>query len=523
VKDCDELRDLIDAMVEESISDTQMARLTALLRDDPEAQSFYLRYLDLDANLRLEMRGGVRPESASPRRRAPVFRLASAAALLLAGLAAFWGWRSRPAAAVLVHSHQAVWGGAPPADALQNGPFRLEKGVVQIHFSGGATVTVEGPTEFEVAGPLRLVLRSGQVVCRADPGAKGFTVGTSKGDFIDLGTEFGVRADQADRTEVQVYEGEVIASLKDSDVKRHLLGGEALDVGAVAREIPFQPYRFARTIPGPKDPRGRGMHPYNRAHFDEIHLVPAPLAVAIDGDLSEWDLSGRVATACEPPYQAYTLEAAMMFDARGVYLGGHVRDPHPMRSQVSPDLPGDRTGIGGSVAFRISTDRRMGWPLRGRHADIRGNDPERPEDVNDKLAFLTLWYYEPERKPCLHLRYGMDLHERTVNPAGFRGAFRKDADDQGYTFEYFVPWEILHAADDPPQGGDVLGAMCLAHWSDEHGQSWQGQLIDVANTDVRGWNFYNAATWGKAIYHSSGRFPQGTVHPVPNPRPHADE
>jgi hypothetical protein len=117
----------------------------------------------------------------------------------------------------------------------------------------------------------------------------------------------------------------------------------------------------------------------------------------------------------------------------------------------------------------------------------------------------------------------MDLHGRTVNPAGYRGAFRKDADDQGYTFEYFVPWEILHAAEDPPQGGDVLGAMCLAHWSDAHGQTWQGQLIDVANTDVRGWNFYNAATWGKAIYHSSGRFPQGTVHPVPNPRPHADE
>jgi hypothetical protein len=515
----DEVRSLADELLEGTLSDEGAERLTALLRNDAGAQRLYLHYLDLDACLQREMRGGLRRE------RRPAGRIAaSAAAVLVLGLVALWGFRPRPAPALLVLAHEAAWASRPLSPgALEIGTYRLEKGVAQIHFAGGATAIVEGPSEFEVAGPLQLVLRSGQVVCRADPGTQGFTVGTRKADFVDLGTEFGVRVGEADRTEVQVYEGEVVATLKDGAVERRLRGGQALDVDALPHDIPFRPYRFVRVLPGPDDPRGRGKHPYNLARYDEVHLVPAPGAVSIDGDLSDWDLSGRFSTACEAPYQAYSLEGAMMFDPRGLYLGGHVGDPHPMRSRISPDIPREVYGMGGCLGFRISTDRRMGWPVRGQHPDLRRGRPAAPEDGSDKLVFLTLWYYEPEKKPCLHLRYGMDLHGTTVNPPGYRGAFVKDADGQGYTFEYFIPWEILHASDDPPRGGDTLGAMWLVHWSDAQGQTWQGQLIDVANPEVRGWNFYNASTWGKAVYHSSGQLAPGTVRAVASPLPRGDE
>jgi len=33
--------------------------------------------------------------------------------------------------------------------------------------------------------------------------------------------------------------------------------------------------------------------------------------------------------------------------------------------------------------------------------------------------------------------------------------------------------------------------------------NWKGQLIECVNAGVPGWNFERAATWGKAIYHSS--------------------
>lgn len=523
----EELRSLTDAMLEGTISAEEMDRLSAILRNDPAAQSFYLAYVDLEAGLHLEMRGGARalPAPAARSRTGLRAALAAAAALLIAALG-YWGFRPAAAPALLARTHQAAWTGglAPLAGAaLPLGTYQLAGGIVELRFSGGVTALVEGPSVFDIGGPLRLVLRSGQVVCRAEAGAKGFTVATSKADILDLGTEFGVRVGEAGRTEVQVYEGEVVTSFKGASGERRLLGGQALDVDAAPRDIPFRPYRFVRTLPGPEDPRGRGKHPYNLSRYDEVHLVPAPPSIAIDGDLSDWDRSGRFSTACEAPYQAYSLEGAMMYDARGLYLGGHVGDPHPMRSRISPDIPREVYGMGGCLGFRISTDRKMGWPVRGRHADLRRGEPAVPEDTSGNLVFLTLWYYEPDRKPCLHLRYGMDLHGATVNPAGYQGAFRKDADGQGYTFEYFVPWEILHAAADPPRGGDVLGAMWLVHWSDAQGQTWQGQLIDVANPDVRGWNFYNAGTWGKAIYHSSGRLPEGTVQPNRNPAPRGDE
>jgi len=126
--------------------------------------------------------------------------------------------------------------------------------------------------------------------------------------------------------------------------------------------------------------------------------------------------------------------------------------------------------------------------------------PASPADLSDKLSFVVLWFCEPEQKACIHLRHGMDLHGVQVNPTGYQGVYRKDADGRGYTLEYTIPWQLLNAADDPPRAGDELAAMWLVHWSDPAGRNWQGQLIDMMKPNEPGWNFLRAATWGKAIY-----------------------
>src|SRR6185295_19958769 len=81
----EELRALADAVIEGSITPEEMDRLATLLRNDPEAQSFYLAYLDLEAGLHLEMRGGL-PATVRRRRTGPRLAWAAAAALLLVGL-----------------------------------------------------------------------------------------------------------------------------------------------------------------------------------------------------------------------------------------------------------------------------------------------------------------------------------------------------------------------------------------------------------------------------------------------------
>jgi hypothetical protein len=93
-----ELRLLIEALCEESITPEQMVRLEEMIVADPEAKAFYVRYMHLQSDLRRKF-GGMLPEGdlirrlrVAPRRRfhAPWKRRAAAAAglLLRVGLAA---------------------------------------------------------------------------------------------------------------------------------------------------------------------------------------------------------------------------------------------------------------------------------------------------------------------------------------------------------------------------------------------------------------------------------------------------
>ena len=72
----------------------------------------------------------------------------------------------------------------------------------------------------------------------------------------------------------------------------------------------------------------------------------------------------------------------------------------------------------------LSTDCRMGWPLRGAHTYITNRSTFGPEDLNEKLVHLTLWHYQPGNEDCLTISYGMDLHGERVNPPDYRGVFQ---------------------------------------------------------------------------------------------------
>ncbi|HWL07063.1 MAG TPA: FecR domain-containing protein [Planctomicrobium sp.] len=399
---------------------------------------------------------------------------------------------------------------------LEAGTVRLMSGVVEIRIQSGVTALLEGPVELEILDPMQARLVKGRALFRVPPPAIGFTCRTANASVIDLGTEFGVYAGEESGTEVQVYEGEVIAgaaaAMQQQSGQRVQSGQAVLIRGdglSEPEEIQFLPDRFRRYLPDPKDPHdpdrtSTGI--YNDAQHEELRIVPTSGNVVIDGSLEDWNLSGEFVSRCRPPFETfYHLRGAAMYDDQYLYIAANVGDPFPMRSTVSPHIKRDLYGNGGCLAFRISTDRRMGWPIRGLAPGVDRNRQLLPDDVNEKLVFLILWYYEPERLPCLHVKYGMDEHDRKVNPPGYEGAFRKWPDGLGYTAEYRIPWSLLSAEDAPPQAGDVLGWTWLVHWSGPEGRNWKGQLIDISNPKETGWNFHRAATWGKAVY--TGRNP----------------
>jgi hypothetical protein len=550
----DELCRLASSLASGTATPDDATRLSQLLRQQPAMQQMYLDFIDTHAALCWEFRScanvpDTRLSAPGPAHRAEPassFNPLPWAICLFALLITCGVWlrpvressqplpphvfENRPADAQslvrttigrLAQTSAVRWTGASLqiGDRLQAGPLKLADGTAEFAFDNGISMVLTGPAEIELRDQMHAWLHAGQVVFRVPPTAIGFKVETKDATIVDLGTEFGVRASAQSPgpgTEVQVYKGEVLAATRSDRAGttpsiNRLHGGQALQVSADSQggvqPLPFWPERFIHELPDPSEhpdaslEGGRKTSPYNKPQHNAIHIPQALNGITLDGHLEEWDLSGLIVSRCEPPWgEFYNLRGAMMFDDKHLYIGAIVADPFPMRSSISPSLDRELYGGGGCVALRISTDRQLAWPVHARSSSSPLPRELQAEDRNDHLAFIVLWYYAAEQLPCLHLRYGMDYHGKLINPPGYRGAWKKHADGLGYTMEYAIPWSLLNAADDPPRSGDTLAASWLVHWSDSHGRDWKGQLIDIVNTGEPGWNFQNAATWGRAVY-----------------------
>jgi len=219
-----ELTDLCGKVRDDSITAEETVRLEALLRDDPEARSHYLRFLQLDALLERfapteEPLGAVESVGFSLwRNRVAIGWLAAAASVIL--LAAGWFVYSLTRSGVaddlewvatLVLTEDCQWNGNRPSEGqrIDTGPLELVSGTAVLRFDGGAEVVLAGPVGLTVMGPAVASLAYGSVVVRAEDGAEGFRLSTPRGELIDLGTEFAVRVEGNGDTELHVHEGEV--------------------------------------------------------------------------------------------------------------------------------------------------------------------------------------------------------------------------------------------------------------------------------------------------------------------------
>ncbi len=400
--------------------------------------------------------------------------------------------------------------GAP----IKNQTISLVRGYAEIKTEIGVNLILEGPVEFSFVpdDPLTIKLHYGALFASVPPAAVGFSILTEEAKVVDLGTEFGVRYEKDSGTSIQVYKGEVIAGKKTEQKLQHLGSGEGLHISKnkniMNASLEFRPERFIRYLPDTRELGKNGKYyirrnePYNILKHNSINIGPVK-DIKIDGNLSDWDLSHQIESHAEPPFKEfYDLKANMAYDSDYLYLGAEVGDPLAMRNSLSPTEHEDMFGRGGCIALRLSTDRKMGWPVKAKGAGLTSatkRDLEE-QDLNEKLVFAVLWYYEPEKLPCLDLRYGMDRGSVKTNPEGYKGAYKKHQDGLGYTIEYAIPWSLLNAAEDPPQGGDSLGCVWLTHWSGPEGKVWHGQLIEVKNPSIDEWSFQDAETWGKAHY-----------------------
>jgi hypothetical protein len=153
----------------------------------------------------------------------------------------------------------AEWSAVRPDSAtgdLRQGVFELKNGIAELEFHSGARVVVESPAKLKLLHANGMELTSGRISAYVPEAATGFTVRTSAGDIVDIGTRFGVDATVPKRAEVHVLEGVVqVHPMTGKDQALH--EGEAVSLQRVAgmEIVPstFAPERFprgARVLPG---------------------------------------------------------------------------------------------------------------------------------------------------------------------------------------------------------------------------------------------------------------------------------
>ena len=262
MNESEQLIKLANAMIDGTARPADAAQLSTLLRDRAELRDAYLRYLDTHAALcwyfrdRSSTGAPANPVASSGsgksrRRTALASWIPWFVAVVAIGFAvgAFL-WRGEPERiappvalatgpvapadgimALIVDEVGAEFspGHGPDGIRVGSGQFELQKGLVHLRFTQGADMVLVGPARLDVRDAQHVRLMYGDVRVTAPPKAKGFTMATRDVDYVDLGTEFGLRVDRNSGTsDLYVFDGQVnVASPQSGEVLSEVMGGQS--------------------------------------------------------------------------------------------------------------------------------------------------------------------------------------------------------------------------------------------------------------------------------------------------------
>lgn len=156
--------------------------------------------------------------------------LGLAAAILIAGVYAFWQARQNPkwqdvAVAEIIEVENVSWmddsSALKPGDLVLPGRLRTEAGEYTMRFRTGPIVRVIGAASLMIESDMLVHLDQGLATARVPNSMKGFTIKTPVIDVIDQGTEFGVATRKNGFTDVVVFDGKV-------DLADHINTGNGL-------------------------------------------------------------------------------------------------------------------------------------------------------------------------------------------------------------------------------------------------------------------------------------------------------
>jgi hypothetical protein len=235
-----DLEALFNRFADGIASEADEERLGQVLRSSAEARQAYRQFMDLHSALHWDYVAVAGPEStpelSQPATHSPAFGRARWVAAFFAGIAVataaaiaiavFWQnpsphppektdiakeTKSDSIAALLVDKVDAEFAEERGPAGVRFGPgkYELLGGIVHLRFAQGADMILAGPARFEVTDAQYVRLLSGKARIIAPATAKGFTVATKAANYIDLGTEFGLRVEPDGASDLYVFDGQV--------------------------------------------------------------------------------------------------------------------------------------------------------------------------------------------------------------------------------------------------------------------------------------------------------------------------
>ena len=131
--------------------------------------------------------------------------------------------------------------------------YSFKAGFLKVLYDQGVEVVIEGPAEFRFVSAHELSLISGKLYATVSATGVGFAVETNNSRTTDLGTEFGIIAQQVGDTEIHVFSGKVslIPEKDERSTPVFITEGQARQVlqdGGRVRDVALRNQYFTKAI-----------------------------------------------------------------------------------------------------------------------------------------------------------------------------------------------------------------------------------------------------------------------------------
>ncbi len=174
----------------------------------------------------------------------------------------------------------------------------------------------------------------------------------------------------------------------------------------------------------------------------DMHILPAPGPVTVDGASDDWDLSSGV-FACgdvENARDSYGVWVHAMWDARGLYLFARWQDLTPLSNPGS--IKGDYGFNGDCLQVRLLTAPPAALAAAAAPAPQEVRDQDDPPGC--RTTHLSCWR-DRDGLDTINVSWGRRFKEGGCEgrERGGLQAFRVHADKRGYDQELFIPWALV--------------------------------------------------------------------------------